>query len=276
MSRPFARILTIAAMSGALALTLVGCVQMVRVETGEMVTCTYGEVVTDTVHAIEVPADQAANYSVVKTTITCDRHKQLEELYSQAQAAIVSANLELAKERLAEVVALDSAFKRARTQLDAIDAGQKPIPDTGTDGNTGGSDGQVPVGPVASLAAYVPEALSGYTAQPVVADVYSLTREYIPAAGGVTDYMVIVVEQYKDAASAKAAITNTVALGNGSDVSNVNVAGHDLRFGTDGKRFATLAWTQDGILVVIEASSRARKPAELKSALVAIAGGIVK
>jgi hypothetical protein len=213
---------------------------------------------------------------VVKTTVTCDRHKRLEELYSQAQAAIVSSNLELAKERLAEIVALDAAFKRARTQLDAIDAGQKPIPDTGTGGNTGGNDGKVPIGPVASLAAYVPDTLSGYTAQSVIADVYSLSREYLPAAGGATDYMVIVVEQYKDAAAAKAGITKTVTPGNGFDVATVSVAGHDLRFGTDGKRFATLAWTQDGILIVIEASATSRKPAQLKSHLVALAGVIVK
>lgn len=278
MPRRSVLILVSAALLGALAVT--GCTQFVRVETGELVTCTYGEAVTNTVKVVEVPADQAANYTVVKTTVTCDRHRQLEDLYAQAQAAILASDLETARARLAQIVALDATFRRARTQLDAIEAGNPPVVDTGSTApstdTTAGADGQLPVGPVANLSGYVPETLTGYEADPIIADVFSLSRQYVPEEGAATDSLVIVVEQYKDAKSARAAITRGVVPKYGFNVSKVSVSGRELRFGTDGKRFATLAWNEGGILVVIEASSADRKPADLKSHLVAIAGGIVK
>lgn len=278
MSRRFGIALAIAGL--AASLTLAGCAQLVRVETGEVVTCTYGEVTTNTVRVVEVPADQAANYTVVRTTVTCDRHKKLEALYAEAQAAILASDLNLAKAKLAEILAQDNAFQRARTQLDAIDAGKKPVPDTGsttpsTD-TTQDAEGRIPVGPVASLAVYVPDTLAGYAGQSVNADPFSLSREYLPPAGSPIDYLVIVVEQYANAAAAQKAIAQTVAPGYGFDVATVSVAGRKERFGTDRARFATLAWNEGGILVVIEASSRARKPADIKSQLVTLAGAIAK
>jgi hypothetical protein len=278
MSRRFLSAVVVAAIAGALVLS--GCTQVVRVETGEIVTCTYGEITTDTVHVIEVPADQAANYTVTRETTTCPRHLKAEALYAEAQAAILASDLATAKAKLAEIVALDATFGRAKAQLDAIDAGQTPVPDTGSTNpskpSTGTADGQLPVGPVASLAGYVPDTLAGYTAQPVIADAFTLTREYIPAAGSPIAHLVIVVEQYKDAKAAGTQITAVIAPGSSFDVSTVSVAGHDMRFSTDGSLFATLAWNDNGVLVVIEASSTAHKPADLKSNLVTLAGGIVK
>jgi hypothetical protein len=278
MSRRLGTALVVAVFAGALALA--GCTQLVRVETGEIVTGTYGEVLTDTVHVIEVPADQAANYTVTRETTTSPSYLKAEALYAEAQAAILAADLATAKAKLAEIVALDPTFRRARNQLDAIDAGQTPVPDTGSTNpstpSTGTDEGQLPVGPVASLSGYVPDNLAGYTAQPVIADAFTLTREYIPAAGSPVAHLVIVVEQYKDAKAADAQIKAVVAPGSGFDVSTVNVAGHELRFGTDGSLFATLAWNNNGVLVVIEASSAAHKPADLKSTLVTLSGGIVK
>ncbi len=276
MSRRIGIALVLAALVGGLTLT--GCAQLVRVESGEVVTCTYGEVTTDTVKVIEVPADQAGNYSVVRTTVICDRHKALEALYAEAQAAIVSDTLDVAKAKLTEILAIDAAFRRAKTQLDAINAGKKPVPDTGstTPGGSGETSGQVPVGPVANLASYVPDTLTGFTAQGISADAFSLAREYVPVEGSPADYLMIVVEQYRDAAGAQAAIKTQVVPGYGFDVSTVSVAGHALRFGTDNKRFATLAWNADGVMIVIEASSAARNPTDLKSALVTIAGRLVK
>jgi glyceraldehyde-3-phosphate dehydrogenase/erythrose-4-phosphate dehydrogenase len=49
-----------------------------------------------------------------------------------------------------------------------------------------------------------------------------------------------------------------------------------VRFGTDGKRFATIAWNEGGILVVMEASSASRKPEELKNHLTSLASEIVQ
>jgi hypothetical protein len=281
MSRRLGIALVIASFAGALALA--GCTQLVRVETGTIVTCTYGEVTTDTVHVIEVPADQAANYTVTRETTTCPLHLQAEALYAEAQAAILSSDLETAKAKLAEIVALDATFRRARTQLDAIDAGKKPVPDTGSTtpstgatGTAGTDQGQLPVGPVANLAGYVPDTIAGYTGEPVTAEVFTLSRVYDPPANSPTDYLTIVVEQYKDAKAVAAEIAATIKPRYGFDVSTVNVAGHDTRFGTDGSRFATLAWSDGGVLIVIEASSAARKPADLKSTLTTLAGGLVK
>ena len=271
--------LAIAAFAGALALA--GCAQLVRVETGTIVTCTYGEITTDTVHVIEVPADQAANYTVTRETTTCPLHLKAEALYAEAQAAILASDLEAAKAKLAEIVALDATFRRARSELDAINAGKTPVPDTGSTTPSAGTtdtagNGKLPVGPVANLANYVPDSVAGYTGQPVNADVFTLAREYAPPANSPADYLVIVVEQYKDAKAAQADVVAAIAPRYGFGVSKVNVAGREMRFGTDGSRFATLEWNDSGILVVIEASSAARKPADLKSTLVTLAGGLVK
>ena len=279
MSRKLGIALAIAAFAGALVLA--GCAQLVRVETGTIVTCTYGELTTDTVHVVEVPADQAANYTVTRETTTCPLHLKAEALYAEAQAAILTSDLAVAKAKLAEIVALDANFRRARTQLEAIDAGKKPVPDTGsTTPSSGTTDtaggGKLPVGPVANLAGYVPDAIAGYTGQPVIADVFTLSREYVPPTSSPADYLVIVVEQYKDAKAVAAQIKAVITPGYGFNASTVNVAGHDMRFGTDGSLFATLCWNDNGVLVVIEASSAAHKPADLKSILVTLAGGIVK
>jgi hypothetical protein len=263
---------------------LSGCTPMVRVESGELVTCTYGEVISNTVKVMEVPADKAASYRLVTKTITCDRHKRLEALYAEAQAAIQASDLATAKAKLAAIVASDPAFLKAKSQLAAIDSGEKPVVDTtaptggsGAGGGGGtGSGGQQPVGPIANLQSFVPDTLPGYTSTRLTSDVYTLDREYIPAQGAPTDSLVVVVEQYKDATAAKAAIASGIAPGYGSDVSTVQIAGRSVRFGTDGKRFATLAWNESGVLVVMEASSASRKPADLKSHLVSLASQIVK
>jgi len=256
------------------AVVLSGCARTVRVESGELVTCAYGEVVTNTVKVVEVPADKAAQYRVVSTTVTCDKHKGLEALYAQAQASIVASDLVAARLKLAEIVKADAAFRRAQAQIDAIDAGQKPSPDSGTGGdNTGGKE---PVGPIANLASRVPDTLPGYTAAPVISDVFTLSRQYKPAAGTPTDSLVVVVEQFRDAAAAKAALARNVSRGYGDDVSTVKIAGRSVRFGTDGRRFATLAWYEQGVLIVMEATSPSGKPESLKSHMVSLASEIVK
>ncbi len=279
MTRRINAILVLLVLAGSLALG--GCARTVRVETGELVTCTYGEVVTDTVKVVEVPADKAASYHVVKKTVTCDRHKHLEDLYAQAQAAILAADLDAAKAKLAEIVKQDAAFKRAQAQLDAIQAGKAPVPDNGasTGGantGTGGTGDKQPVGPIANLSDRLPDSLPGYTAAPISSDVFNLSRQYTPSDGSPTDSLVVVVEQYKDATAAKKAISAEVTSGYREDVSTAKVAGRTVRFGTDGRRFATLVWNEGGVLIAIEASSASRKPENLKSHLVSLAAEIVK
>jgi len=258
------------------ALLLGGCQQKVTVETGERVVCTYGEVVTDTVKTIEVPADQADRYGVVERTVTCDRHARLAVLYAAAQAAIRSGDLKTAREKLSAVVAGDPLFLKAAAQLADIEAGRTPQPDGGGPSSGTSSGGKQPVGPVANLSRFVPDVLAGYKAQPVLADVYTLTREYVPTGGGDVESLVIAVEQYRDAAAAKQAIAATIKKDYSISPSSPAVNGRTLYFGTDGTRFGLVSWNENGVVVAIEASSKSRKPAGLKGTLVSIVGEILK
>jgi hypothetical protein len=268
---------------------LVGCARTIRVETGERIVCTYGEVLTDTVHTVVVPADQAGNYKVVNETITCDRHKRLEGLYAEAQVAIAAGDLMTARAKLAEVVTIEPTFKNAQQQIDAIDEGKTPTVDTSvpktlgsaattlpSGGGTPSRAGQQPVGPVATLSTWAPNTLPGYTSTPIIADVYTLTRQYTPAKSGPTDALVVVVEQYKDAAAAKAAIANDLGHSYPASPSTITVGGRSVYFGTDGHRLALVAWNENGVVVAIEGSSKDGTPAVLKAHLTSLVAAIVQ
>jgi hypothetical protein len=278
------------AIAGA-AFLLLGGNRNVRVETGERIVCTYGEVLTDTVRTIEVPAAKAADYKVLRETITCDRHKRLEALYAEAQAAILAGDLTAARAALAEIVKTEPQFRHAQQQLDAIDAGQKPVVDkdapkpsaiatSTTGGSTGGgttdSPGKEPVGPVASLSSFVPDTLPGYTSTPIVADVYALTRQYLPTNSQPTDALVVVVEQYKDAGSAQSAIKNDLGRSYPTSPSTITISGRSVYFGTDGHRLAIVAWNEQGVVIVIEGSSKTGKGSALKSHLTSLVNAIVQ
>lgn len=275
MSRRIASLLI-----GALALMLLvsaGCrPATVKVETGERVTCVYGHLVSENVKVIEVPAADADKYGVVNRTVTCDRHKALEKLYADAQAAIAKGDFKGAREMLAAILKDDPNFPKAAEQAKAIDTGKKPSADTtGTaGGNTGG--GKQPVGPVANLTGWVPDKLAGYSAQPVIADELQVTREYLATGSGNLESLVIVVEQYKTTTAAKQAITTRIKRDYPVSPSSASAKGRTLYFGTDGRRFALVAWNEGGLLVAIEGSARDRKPAGLKAALTAVANAIIK
>jgi len=288
MSRRPIPVLILVAILSAGVLLLAGCNRIVRVETGERIVCTYGEVVTDTIRTVEVPSDQAAKYKVVRETITCDRHKRLEALYGEAQAAIIAGDLKTARAKLAEIITTEPTFKNAQQQLDAIDEGKTPTVDTSVSPSSGSattktpaaggtpSQGQEPVGPVATLSTWVPDTLPGYTSTPIIADVYTLTRQYQPAKTDPTDALVIVVEQYKDAAAAKAAISNDLGVSYPTDSSAITVSGRSVYFGTDGHRFAIAAWNENGVIVAVEGSSKTGNPAALKAHLTSLVTAIVK
>lgn len=261
----------------------------VRVETGVRTVCTYGEVLTDTVKAIEVPANKAGDYGITSKTVTCSLHLRLEKLYAEAQAAIAAGDLDTAKAKLAEIVKSDAAFRQAQKQLDAISAGKTPAEDkeatsTPTPGtNTGGNPGEggnqpepEPIGPVASLKTWVPDRLTGYTATPLLSDVFSLTREYVPSASSPAASLVIVVEEYGKAKFAQSAVTKMIGASYSEDAANATIEGRKVRFGTDGSRFATAAWSEGSLLIVIEGSSASRQPEKLKSHLLALVAEIVK
>ena len=287
--RPVLIVTTMALFLGALVLA--GCSRMVSVQTGERIVCTYGEVLTDTVKTVEVPAADAAKYKVVRETITCDRHKRLEALYAEAQAAILAGDLTTAHAKLGEIVKTEPQFRNAAAQIAAIDAGKTPAVDKGAPqpgstatsgttpaqpGGTGSAPGKEPIGPVASLSSFVPETLPGYTGDPITSDAFSLAREYVPTKAMPTDALVVVVEQYKDTAAAQSAIKYDLRGGYSTNGSTFTVAGRQVYFGTDSHRFAIVAWNEQGILVVIEASSKTGQPAGLKSHLTSLINAIVQ
>jgi hypothetical protein len=279
---------------------LAGCTRMVRVETGERITCTYGEVTTDTIKTIEVPSSDAAKYKVVRLTATCPRHQHLELLYFEAQQAILAGDLATAKAKLEEIVKTEPQFRLAKVQLELIAAGQKPVADAGApkpgsdttttteakpptkpgtnpgSGGTPAAPGQEPVGPVASLSGWVPEKLPGYTADAIVPEVFRLSREYVPSKDLPTDALIVVVEQYKDAAAAQLDIKNDLGGGFGTSSSKFTVKGREIFFGTDSHRFAIVAWNEGGLLLVIEASSKTGKPVDLKAHLTTLVEALVK
>jgi hypothetical protein len=274
-SRLFAVVLTL-----LLALAAAGCGErMVKVQTGQRVVCVYGETVSSDVKTIEVPASKVADYRVVTKTVTCEKHKALEALYAAAQKAIAAGDLAAARAKLAEVIGLDANFRKAADQAAQIDAGKKPVPDP-SGGPTGGTTpptpgGGVPEGPVASLSVWVPDVLAGYKADPVDADSVSLTRQYVPTSSKPLTSLVVVAEQYKDAAAAGAAAANTIARQYSTGRVTLTVKSRKLQYGTSSKRFAAVAWNEGGVLVVIEAYAAAGATTALKDELSAVAAALI-
>jgi hypothetical protein len=278
----------VAASIALLAVVLAGCgPKLVEVKTGEKVVCTYGETLSSTVKTIEVPSDKAAGYKVTVKTILCDRHRKLEILYGKAQDQIKNGKLNEARATLTEVLAGDPAFRQALTQLNAINAGKTPAPDTGfvpgatvtTGGGASGGGGAgepVPVGPIDSLKGFVPDSLPGYTALAPVIDVYSIAREYTPTAAGRVAGLVISVEQYKSPESAAAAIASGVKRDYPVKPSTVPVKSLKGYFGSDGRGFAVVAFNDGAVVVVVEGQAASGDAAALNGDLSAIANRIAR
>jgi hypothetical protein len=280
--RAFTAALAVLALVASIAVT--GCGEKkVKVETGARVVCTYGEIVSDTVKTIEVPVSEADKYAVKTETVLCDKHRALETLYAAAQKAIADGDLKTARAKLGEVLALEKTFGKAGEQAAAIDAGKKPAVDTrppGPPGSTPGSATEptgtgVPEGPVASLAAYVPDAIPGYTAERVIASDFALNRDYIPATKSALTSVVVLAEQYATAASAKSAAETTIRNQYSGSSATLSVEGRTVQFGTYGSNYAALSWNEGAVLIVVEGYSAAGRAAETKDALQAVVAAII-
>ncbi len=270
MRRPLLAVLALvlALSAGSLA----GCQRKVEVQTGERVMCTYGHEVSDSVRTIEVPSKDAAKYRVKEKTIVCDKHRKLEALYAQAQSALAAGDLTTAKEKLAAVVAGDAGFKSAASQLDAINAGKSPTSDKGSSGSGGTknptSTPDPGVTPNGALAAWVPDAITGYTARKAANDALSVTRQYLPAGNADVVQLVISAEQFRTGADAQKALTSQVKQRYPKDAATFKVNGHDVYFGTDGRRFAVVGFTDASVMVAVEmAAVKSGSPDSLKSAI---------
>lgn len=254
-------------------LALTACTRMVKVETGERLVDANGRIISSNVRVIEVPSDKAGMYSVVTKTVP-SATAGLDALYAAAQAALASGDTTAAQRELQQVVKGDQKYRRAASQLAELNAGKKPAPDT--TGAPSSSGDRKPVGPVAGLSSWVPGTLFGFKGAPIAADVYTLTREYTPTSKSAADGLVIVVEQYKNAASAQAAAAGTISRDYPASPSTFASKGRTIHFGTDGRRFAVGAWNESGVLIVVEVSSGSRSPKSLVSTLRSLTGALIK
>ncbi|MRR13446.1 hypothetical protein EG835_13555, partial [bacterium] len=248
-------IVLVLALAFALATSLAGCERKVKIRTGEIVICTAGEILEDNTEEVEVKESELAEYGVTTTVVTCDVHGGLGSLYDEAQAALAEGDLETAKARLETIVTTDPTYRKAKEQLDAIAAGQKPTPDT----NTGSADNggepttppadEEPTGPVASLITYVPDTINGYVAQGIIADMASLNRQYVPTGGG-ADQLMIEVEQRVDAKQAESAVSSIL-----SDYPDAqqekSIGGMTVKAGVRGQ-FAVAVFSDGALTVIVE------------------------
>jgi len=269
----------------------VGCQKKADVKSGTRTICKYGEVISEDVDTIKVPADKAGGYRVTTVTRTCDRHRKLEALYAAAQLDITKNDLAAARAKLAQIVASDAGFKRAQQQLEQIDAKKKPTPDTGgaqatTKPGTGSKPtksapapgpapvpapgGTNPTGPFESLLKWAPTSLTGYAGAQPVLDPLSVSRQYRPGATSKTASLVIAAEQFRDSTAAKSALSSQVKTHYSRDASTVVVNGHSAYFGTDGRRFAVLSFTDGAVMVVVEMAQAPDQQAGLRDELVAV------
>jgi len=257
------------------AMVLGGCKQrMVSVKTGEIVICTVGEVIEDNTVEKQVPEKDVAKYSVTTRITTCDDHQNIESLYDEAQKAIAAGDLKTAAAKLGEVLVLNPSYKNAAAQLKDVEAGKTPKPDTTGSGTTTSTPTpDEPSDAVSNLLKYVPDVIAGYSAQGVIADPASITRNYVPTSGN-ADQLVIMAEQTVDAKSAAAMLASFKATYAQSSES-ITVAGKKGFFGVR-DAFAFVAFTDGPVVVSIELHAKSGKAVDLKAAALKVAEAIAK
>lgn len=285
----------------SLAVGASGCKrEKVLVQDGELVMCTYGEIVSDTTEELEVSPKDVGDYGVKTSTIKCDLHTKLESLYADAQKAIVAGDLEAARKSLSEVLKLDPTYAKARSQLTDIEAGKKPAADSGTasagsggttpggttpggttpggttpGGTTPGGNSDTPgddspTGPAMNLVGYTPDRISGFVGQLPIVDAFVLTRDYLPVVPGKITKLVIVAEQFKNNEMAQARLDQTIKSSYPSGGASVQVGGQAGYFGARGS-VSAVAFVDGAILVVIEAGAPSGDAAAFKTTIVNVA-----
>jgi len=266
-------VLTLALLSSAMLLG--GCKQrMVTVRTGEIVICTAGEILEDNTKELEVPEKDVAKYSVTTRVTTCPEHGQIASLYDEAQKAIAAGDLKLAAAKLAEVLALDPAYKNAASQLKDVETGTTPKPDdTGSGTTTSTPNPDDTTDAVSNLVKYVPDIIEGYSAQGIIADPASITRNYLPTSGN-ADQLVIMAEQTVDAKAAAAMIVQLKSLypASGASVTIVSKTGYfGVRYA-----YAFVVVADGPVVVSVELHAKKGKAVDLKAAALKVASAIVK
>jgi len=268
MRRPHTMLITV-----ALAVALLGapaCQRMVEVQTGTRVVDEQGRVISEDVRTVRVSADKAGEYRVVTVT----QESKLASLYDQAQTAIAAGDLKTAEKKLAEVLVVSTTYRKAKQQYDAITAGKKVTPDNGstagggssTPGTTKPPSTKPPVTP-SGLLRWVPDTITGFSAAKPFVDPLSVTRDYRPASGTRAQTLVVYAEQFRSAADAKKALQAQVKSQYPKSPDTTTINGHDVYFGTDGREFVVIGFTEGAVMVAAEASAESGDLPGLKELL---------
>ncbi|MDT8434087.1 MAG: hypothetical protein RQ731_04960 [Anaerosomatales bacterium] len=297
--------LLVVVMLGAGIVALPGCKkQMVTVETGEIVLCTNGEIVSDTTEEIEVPADEVAEHGVTTEVITCDLHEKLAALYATAEQALADGDAEAAERAFAEIAETDASYRDTSSRLadlrsggsssggssdgstssgDGAAGGDTGSGDSTSGGDTGSGDStpggstpstpgddEGPVGPIANLTNYIPDTLPGFVGQRVYSDPFVLFRDYKPTSSGKIVQLAVEVEQFKDNSYARANVEERVKTRYASNGQDLKIGSLDGYFGTR-PGFVGLSFTEGPVFVLLEVYTTSSSPAEHKDAMVAAA-----
>ena len=247
-----------------------GCQRKVEVKSGTITMCTAGEVISNDVKTVKVPANKAGAYRVRTVVVTCDKHAKLATIYAEAQTALAAGDTKLAATKLAAVLAIDPAYRGAKAQADSIKKGAKTVPDTTPAPSPVTTGTPVPPKPGdepgsnAALSKWAPDTVTGFTAQKLLADALSISREYLPSGTSPASGLVIVAEQFRTAADAKSALGHQVKEPYSKDPATIKVKGRDAYFGTDGKRFAVVGFTDGAVMVALELTA-AKSPENLRT-----------
>lgn len=258
---------------------------MVTVKTGKMVLCTQGEVVSDDTREVRVPADEVGRHGVKTEVITCERHARLAALRAEVEKALKAGDLAAARVSLEEIVELDPSDGGSAAKLQQVVAGKKPTsgstddpPDDdrnpNVDSNDPHDDGPDP-GPVGSLMGYVPDNLTGFVAQAVVADPFVLWRDYLPVKPGKVEALVVMAEQHGTEQEVREVITRDVESYYPDGSADVTVAGKAAYFGTRDS-LAVLALADGSVRLVLEMQCSDDEPTALRSTIIKTAEEILR
>ncbi|MEI8082765.1 MAG: hypothetical protein WCI74_13075 [Actinomycetes bacterium] len=248
--------------------SVVGCQRKVEVQSGTRTVCTAGEVISEDIKTVKVPADKAGAYKVVTITVTCDRHSGLATTYAEAQAALAVGDIKLAATKLDQVLAVDPTYRKAKAQSDAIKKGQKPAPDTNTPSTPEtGTVTEPPPGDgggTGSLSKWAPDTITGFTADKIKSDALSMSREYLPSGSSAAKGLAVSAEQFRTSEDAQSALKRQVKEKYSRNAASIKVKNRDAYFGTDGQAHAVIGFTDGAVLVALELTST-KSPESLRS-----------
>ncbi|NTU72214.1 MAG: hypothetical protein HGB10_10420 [Coriobacteriia bacterium] len=269
MRRTFITILLAAFLLAASAGS-VACQRMVEVQTGTRTVDSQGRVLSEDIHTLKVPVDTAGAYRV-QTIVQPGIDPRIETLYSEAQAALIAGDYQLAGDKLGALLALTPDYRQATSQSDAIKAGKKPKPDNSPAPKPGTTTpSKTPTDTPSALRKWMPDTLTGFTAQPALVDAFSATRYYKPTGGTEAKSLSVYVEQYRSSAEAKKWLGLKVKRYFPKNADTFRGNNRNVYFGTDGDSSAAIGFASGEVLVAIQADVKSGDPKALRSTLEAV------